>query len=225
MGKRIDPRKTIEVPVRIFGTDVAGCVFSDKVITVNISRTGVELALVQPKLAVDEIIGLSCGKNRVHFRVKWIGQPGTPKAGHVGLLNISPEKPLWDFPLSSAAPDNYLPGAVERRKHPRFRCHNPVEIHVHSGASFWGTVADLSLGGCYVEMPIPLQPGTKLRVGIWIGQTKVWAEGEVGHRTPGLGIGIKFNQVSDADLDQIRVYLANLTPFARKRGVSSTGPA
>lgn len=224
MGQRSEPRKGIQVPVRIFGTDAGGAVFSGKAITVNVSAKGVELAGVQANLAPDEIIGLTYGTNKVHFRVKWIGAPGSPKAGHVGLLNISPEKPLWDFPLPQSTLDPYQATHSERRTHPRFRGHNPVEIHVENGPSFWGTVADLSLGGCYVEMPLPLQPGTKLRVGIWIQQSKAWAEGIVSHRTPGMGFGIKFNQISDADLDQLRVFLQNLGPFAKKRGMS-TGSA
>ena len=215
MGRRSQPRNKIEVPVRIFGTDAHGKVFSEKVSTVNVSRTGAELAGVRAELTLDEIVGLTCGSNRVHFRVKWIGEPGTLKAGHVGLLNIAPEKPLWDFPLSEAA-DDYQPGSIERRKTVRFRCQNSVEVHVDQGASFWGTVADLSLGGCYVEMPIPLQPGTKLRVGIWLGQIKAWAEAQVAHRTPGLGIGLRFTEISEQDLNHIRRFLEGLAPFAKK---------
>ncbi len=216
MGTRIQPRKQVEVPVRIFGTDRHGQVFSEKVSTVNVSRGGAELAGLGAELALDEIVGLTYGTNRVHFRVKWIGGPGTPKTGHVGLLNIAPEKPLWDFPLPSDAVDAYQPASIEHRTSARFRCQNPVEVHVHQGASFWGTVADLSLGGCYVEMPIPLPPGTKLKVGIWFGQAKAWAEAQVAHRTPGLGIGLKFVEISDQDLGQIRRFLEGLAPFARK---------
>jgi hypothetical protein len=220
MGQRHDPRKDVQVPVRIFGTDATGAVFSGKAITVNVSAKGVELAGVDANLALGEIIGLTYGTNRVHFRVKWIGASGTPKSGHVGLLNISPEKPLWDFLLSPPSLDSYEATFSERRKNARFRCQNPIEIHVHNGASFWGTVADLSVDGCYVEMPLPLEPGTKLKLGIWIEQAKALAEGEVAHRTPGMGIGIKFNQISEADLDRIRIFLQNLAPFARKRAIS-----
>ena len=216
MGKRSEPRKDVRVPVRIFGTDSTGAVFSQKAITVNVSRNGVELAGVQSQLALDEIIGLTYGNNKVHFRVKWVGAPGTAKAGHVGLLNISAEKPLWDFPLDPASPDYYEPGALEHRKNPRYRCQNSIEIHVHNGASFWATLADVSLGGCYVEMPIPIEPGTKLSLAIWFGQDKARAEGEVAHRTPGFGVGIRFTQISDQDLDLIRVFLGKLTPFAKK---------
>jgi hypothetical protein len=216
MGKRGEPRKEVQVPVRIFGTDRTGAVFSQKAGTVNISRNGVELAAVQATLAVDEIIGLTYGPNRAHFRVKWVGSPNSAKAGHVGLLNVAPGKPLWDFPLSPSAPDPYQPGMAERRLHPRYRCQNSIEIHLHSGPSFWGTVADLSLGGCYAELAIPIEVGTKLRIAIWFGEAKAWAEGEVAHRTPGFGVGIRFTQIAQLDLEVIRRFLDSRAPLARK---------
>jgi PilZ domain len=216
MGKRRQPRKPVEVPVRIFGTDLHGQVFSEKAMTVNVSRGGAEVSGVHAELAADEIVGLTYGPNRVHFRVKWVGGAGTPKAGHVGLLNVAPEKPLWDFPLPADAPDDYQPGSIEQRTTVRFRCQNPVEVHVHGGADFWGNVADLSVGGCYVEMAIPLPVGTKLKVGIWFGQTKAWAEAQVAHQTPGMGIGVKFTEISENDLGQIRRFLDSLAPFSRK---------
>jgi hypothetical protein len=216
MGRRSQPRKQIEIPVRVFGTDRHGRVFSEKVLTTNVSRTGAEIAGLRAELSLDEIVGLTYGANRVHFRVKWIGAAGTPKAGHVGLLNIAPEKTLWDFPLPLDAADSFQSASLERRQTARFRCQNSIEVHVDGGASFWGTVADLSLGGCYVEMPPPLQPGTKLRVGIWFGQTKVSAHAQVAYRTPGVGAGLKFIEISEPDRDVIRRFLENLAPFARK---------
>jgi hypothetical protein len=216
MGRRSQPRMQIAVPVRIFGTDSQGQVFSEKVNTVTVSRLGAELSGVRSQLALDEIVGLTYGNNRVHFRVKWIGSPGSPRAGHIGLLNIAPEKPLWDFPLPSDSADSYQLGSVEQRKHARYRCQNSIEVHVEGGASFWGTVADLSLGGCYVEMPLPLQPETQLKVGIWIGQAKVQAKAVVSHRTPGLGVGLRFAEISEQDVDVIRKFLQTLAPFARK---------
>ncbi|HEY3971586.1 MAG TPA: PilZ domain-containing protein [Candidatus Sulfotelmatobacter sp.] len=223
MGKRNDPRLEVQLPVRIFGTDRAGSTFSQKAITVNISRTGAELAAVQPELAVNEIIGLTYGTNRVHFRVKWVGKPGTPKAGHVGLLNISPEKPLWDIALPSTFADAYKPAQIERRQHPRFRCQNSVEIHARSGASFRGTLADLSLGGFYIDMPLPVEPAAKLRVDMWLGQDKVSAEAEVAHKTANVGVGIRFLQISDRDLDLIRAFLNQLSPLARKPILGASG--
>jgi hypothetical protein len=216
MGRRSQPRKQVEVPVRIFGTASDGHVFSQKALTVNISRNGAQLAGIQSEVGLDEIVGLTYSTNRSHFRVKWIGETGTTNAGCFGLLSIAPEKPLWDFPLPAAAPDDYQPTILDGRKHPRYRCQNSVEIHVQGGASFWGRVADLSAGGCYVEIPIPLELGKKLKVGIWFGQNKAWADGRITHTVPGLGIGIKFTEISESNLDQIQQFLDTLSPLARK---------
>jgi hypothetical protein len=216
MGRRCQLRKQTDVQVRIFGTDSGGRVFSEKVVTVNVSRNGTELAGVQPEVGLDEIVGLTYGKNRGHFRVKWIGAAGTTNAGRLGLLSIAPEKPLWDFPLSPDAVDDYQQATVERRGNPRYRCQNSVEIHVQEGVSFWGTVADLSLGGCYVEIPIPLELGKRLKVGIWFGQGKAWSNARVAHSVGGLGIGMKFTEISESDLGQIRQFLEALSPLAKK---------
>jgi len=43
MGKRREPRKPEEVPVRIFGTDRAGKIFSENVSTLDISQNGARL--------------------------------------------------------------------------------------------------------------------------------------------------------------------------------------
>src|SRR6267154_3979987 len=216
MGRRREPRKEIQAPVGIFGTDSSGRVFSTKAKTVNVSRYGIELSGVESQLNLDEIIGLTYGENRVHFRVKWVGQPGTAKAGHVGLLNISPEKPLWDFPLPSPMPDNHQPQVVQQRKHIRFQCDNSVELHTQGGASFWAKIADLSVGGCYVEMAIPLRVGTKVKVGISIEESKAWADCEVAYSTPGFGVGLKFDKVSESDLARIQRFLATRADFAKK---------
>lgn len=216
MGRRREPRKEFQAPVRIFGTDSSGKTFSAKAATVNVSQQGIELSGVEARLKIDEVIGLTYGQNRAHFRVRWVGKPGTPKAGHVGLLNTSPEKPLWDFALPPQGPDPHQPQLPQQRKHPRFKCNNSVELHTPNGASFWARIADLSLGGCFVEMAIPQQPGARVNVGIWIGETKVWADCEVAYSTPGFGIGLKFIRVSESDLERIRQFLAPLAPFAKR---------
>jgi hypothetical protein len=54
---------------------------------------------LKAKLQLDEIIGLTYGKNKGHFRVKWMGTPGTVTEGIMGLVNLNPCKPMWDFPV------------------------------------------------------------------------------------------------------------------------------
>ena len=59
MGKRREPRVDKAVPVRIFGTDTNGQIFSEKLNTLNVSRHGAELGGVQAQLKMGEIIGLT----------------------------------------------------------------------------------------------------------------------------------------------------------------------
>ena len=66
----------------------------------------------------------------------------------------------------------------ERRQYPRFRCEGKAEIRVrNSSGVWWGTLTDLSAGGCYIEMASPLPPGTVARLTLTLRE----------HRTRGRG--------------------------------------
>ena len=207
MGNRREPRTEKNVPVRIFGTDADGRIFSEKVTTVNVSQRGAEVSGVKATVRLDEVVGLSHNQNKSHFKIKWIGQARTPKAGHLGLVNVNPEKPFWDFAVPAPATDSFQPTAVERRKYPRVRCATSVELHPEGAAMIWGKASDLSIGGCYIEMPIPLPPGTKLTVGIWIGEKKCWVTGKVTNSTPGFGFGIQFTEIAGKDTQLLADFL------------------
>ena len=216
MGKRREPRKEIKVAVRIFGTDRGGQVFSEKVFTTNVSRHGAELIGVQSQIAKDEVIGLTYGATKCHFRVMWTGEPGTPKDGHIGLLNLSPEKSLWDFPLPPPSYDGTVRDAHDRRAHPRFKTTNSVELYPNGQATpIRARTADISLGGCFVEMPIPIPKGTPVRIGIWVRDNKLWAEAKVITSTPGFGIGLQFTQISEAEKAQLQQFLESTIRIGR----------
>lgn len=212
MGKRREPRKEISVPVRIFGTDSGGQIFSEKVNTINVSRNGAELSGVKALLKAEEIIGLTYGQNKGHFRVQWAGPPGTPKAGHVGLLNLSPEKPLWDFPLPLATLDATVRDTQDRRRHPRVKSFNSVEIYP-SGQNIpiRARTADLSQGGCFIEMSTPLAVGTPLKLGLWVGQTKLWIQAKVVSLAPGFGNGVAFLEMGEMEQAELTKFLSSLS--------------
>jgi hypothetical protein len=213
MGQRREPRKEIRLPVRIFGTDASGKAFSENVFTVNVSREGAKLSGVRSQVKVGETIGLASGNNKGRFCVKWVGQPGTPTMDQIGLQNLAPDKPIWDTPLPPAGIDEYGRQAksTERRKHPRLKCLNSVELHVQGQtAPIWGKAIDLSLGGCFVEMPIPLKEGAKLKIGLWIEQSKLWANAKVASSRPGFGIGVQFLEIPPEDQERLRQFLKSI---------------
>lgn len=197
MGKRREPRKPVEVPVRIFGTDSAGKIFSENVTTLDVSQNGAKLTGLKAQLRVDEIVGVTYVRNKLHFRVKWAGAPGTSAEGQVGLLNLSPDKAFWDFPLPHGVVDNFRATATQdRRQSARVKCSISVELHSPGQPVIWGKASDLSQGGCFVEMPIPLKPESKFEIALWLGGTKLRLQGVVASASPGFGIGVRFSNVS-----------------------------
>jgi PilZ domain-containing protein len=216
MGKRREPRKEIKVPVRIFGTDKNGQTFSEKVTTLDVSRQGVRLNGVQARPKIDEIVGLTYGQTKAHFRVKWVGEPGTPGAGQIGLLNLVPEKVFWDFPLPDATVDTAGGSVKERRKTPRLKSASSAEVYPAGAASPIRTrTSDLSIGGCFLEMSTPIPKNALLRIALWVKDTKVWANAEVITSTPGFGIGVKFTQMTPEDRRQLDEYLESLVRIRR----------
>lgn len=215
MSQRREPRKDLQISVRIFGTDILGKAFSENVSTLNISREGVLLTGVQAELKAGEIIGLSYRAQKGRFGIKWVGQPNTPRAHQVGLVNLTTEKPIWDFPLPAPGMDEYgrhtIP-AGERRSSPRFKCMNSVELHPDGQTSqIWGKAVELGEGGCFIEMPIPLKQGTKLKMALWIQETKLWMRAKIISSRPGFGIGVQFTEVSDADKQTLKTFLKSLS--------------
>jgi hypothetical protein len=214
MGQRREPRKETKVPVRIFGTDVNGKTFSENLFTVNVSREGAKLEGVRPQIKLGETIGMVHGQSKGRFSVRWVGQPGTAQEGRIGLQNISPEKSIWDFPLPAPGLDEYGRQSMgsERRKYPRLKCVNSIELRAHGDeAPIWGKASDLSLGGCFIEMSIPLKEGTKLNLVLWVKETKLKATARVASSRPGFGIGVQFTEISEEDVARLKDYLKSMT--------------
>jgi len=209
LGKRREPRKPVQLLVRIFGTDREGKIFSENVTATDVSQNGVRVIGVRARPNPDEVIGVTYGKNKVHFRVKWVGEPGSPRAGELGLLNLTPEKPFWDFPVPSGIMDNFRP-SEDRRQSSRVKCSVSVELHPAGQPVIWGKASDLSMGGCFVEMPIPLAVNTKFDIALWLGETKVRFQGEVVSAAPGFGVGVRFTQLSEGAQDCLRQHIVTI---------------
>ncbi|MEP6643771.1 MAG: PilZ domain-containing protein [Acidobacteriaceae bacterium] len=212
MGKRRHPRVDIRLPVRIFGTDVHGHPFSENVFTINIGAGGVLLDGVSSELKMDEIIGLTYGQKKNRFQIRWLPEKGNPSAGRVGLSSVPGQAPMWDTTFPVATEDGFFSKPVERRKHPRLKHAGSVELHMEGTAVVWGKTADISLGGCFVEMAIPLKKGTVLKIGLWVAEVKLWATARVVSSTPGYGIGLQFTEMSPKDAEPLQAFLAQIRP-------------
>jgi PilZ domain len=214
MAKRREPRVELQLPIRVFGTDINGKAFSENIVTVDVSRRGVKLSKVQAQIKVGETIGMTYGQTKGRFVVRWVGALGTPRAGQIGIEYTSPEKPFWNVPLPGEGVDNFghQASGKDRRRHLRIKSVNSVELHPEGETSrIWGKATDLSLGGCFVEMPIPLKQGTTIKMALWLKETKLWVTAKVVSSRPGFGIGLQFSAVPEEDSDRLKQFLRSLS--------------
>lgn len=82
----------------------------------------------------------------------------------------------------------------EKRKHPRFACEGRAEIFLpHAGLRIAGTIADLSLAGCFIEASaVNLERGTQVEVYFEANRLPFRVAGSISVVYRGLGAGIAF---------------------------------
>jgi len=107
-----------------------------------------------------------------------------------------------------------VPEWTEKRRSPRLRCSGSVEFRAEgSDACMWGTLTNVSLHGCYVEMDTTFPVGTKVNVvlksfGIRIqAPGLVCASGTVRAQYPFVGMGIGFADLEPAQQLQLKQLL------------------
>jgi hypothetical protein len=228
MGRRKEQRTPAKLAVKLWGTDASGRPFIESVFTSNLSAQGASLEGVRISVKPGECVGLTYADKKARFRVTWVGEAGTSEEGKVGLENVSESKCMWELPLASPAPDPYIPhSGPEQRQFPRFECRAGIEVRAESSPSpLRGHMADISLGGCYVEMMIPLKVATKLDLTVWLDNAKICTAGMVTSSHPGFGVGIKFIGMAKPDRERLERYLESqmkYSPAMTRLGPETTG--
>jgi hypothetical protein len=111
-------------------------------------------------------------------------------------------------------PDLFTPTVgQDRRTYPRLRCFIAVELRCEGwDAPVWGNLANVSAGGCFIETVEPVRKSTKLEVGLWANNGKVWVKGivingVVTENSPRFGVRLKYTNMDASDRDTLRFFL------------------
>ncbi|MBI3646751.1 MAG: PilZ domain-containing protein [Acidobacteriales bacterium] len=116
--------------------------------------------------------------------------------------------PVASAGSSVAAPQTSYRGK-ERRLSPRFRCAGSAEFKAQgSDVRMWGTLTDVSLHGCYVEMSTTFPVGTKVELVLEALGIRVRALGTVGVSYPFLGMGIRLTEIEPGQQTQLEQLLS-----------------
>ena len=104
--------------------------------------------------------------------------------------------------------------AIETRSRGRIK----AELYPASQAApMKVAVGDLSPGGCFIDMPMPLHKGTQLKVVLWLDAVKVQANAEVTNVRPGFGMGLHFTSLAAEEQTKLDEYLARVPKFPFQR--------
>ncbi len=103
-------------------------------------------------------------------------------------------------------------GFRDRRQSPRLRCSGSVEFRIQgSDVRMWGTLTDVSLHGCYVEMNATFPVDTKVDLVLKSFGIRIHTAGTVRATYPSLGMGICFADIDRLEQLQLRQLLAALS--------------
>jgi hypothetical protein len=111
---------------------------------------------------------------------------------------------------------------VERRMSPRYHCEGTAELRQdNSEVRNWGTFADISVHGCYVERTNPCAVGTKVSMVLEANGIRFNTKGVVRVSYPGNGVGVAFTEMSEEDRAQLRQLLRLLFRPSPILGISA----
>ena len=102
LGKRRDPRIDVTLPVLLNGIDENGRPLNQRVTTMNVSRRGALLEGVHGRLRPGDRVTLTRGQKQEMFRVAWVGEPGTPGDGQIGVSALESNSSFLDQDLEGA---------------------------------------------------------------------------------------------------------------------------
>lgn len=103
LGKRRDPRIEIALPVHLTATDITGRPLDQRVMTINISRRGALLGGVHGMLKLGDEIFLERLQKKEQFRVKWVGDEGSPVEGQIGVAAVDENSSFWNEVLEATS--------------------------------------------------------------------------------------------------------------------------
>jgi hypothetical protein len=106
----------------------------------------------------------------------------------------------------------------EKRRYPRFVCEGGVEVRSEKSRPFWGTMSDISLGGCYVKTFQPLPAGSVLQFLIKTEGVEIRGAAKVVAMHPGVGMALAFGEMAEPDRVRLNTLIKELIAADKQQG-------
>ena len=94
------------------------------------------------------------------------------------------------------------------------KCRVTIELQAAEAQDtpVYGSLTDISMGGCYVETSAILSPGTRLKLGFSMDDGSLSAEGVVARIDPGTGMAVQFQEMNR----EARAQMLKILEFVQK---------
>lgn len=113
--------------------------------------------------------------------------------------------------MTPTEPNSPSESPKERRQHVRIKAAVEVELLLEKQTTpLRAKTADLSLGGCYLDMMFTFEVGTKLKLVVWTQDVKLTIDSVVVTRDLQVGNGIKFTNMTAEDTVRLQQIIAAL---------------
>jgi len=227
MGQRTEQRVAVAFRVTVRGSDPQGNPFEKIAETHDISCSGACLKGLSNFVEVGSRIEIQYKEQMAWYRVQWVDS-GAGGTGRAGVRCLEPGTYIWGVPPKEWVADTYDPAnptstipepveaapayapqsawsGAERRQFPRQSCRIEAQVSMDNGSvRLPGTVTDISLGGCYVEMLAPLPVDTAVELELKPEGATLEMSGRVRSSQTGLGMGIAFTGMRPADFEKLQ---------------------
>jgi hypothetical protein len=228
MGRRSEQRIAVSISVIARGSDSRGSSFVVDAEVIGISVSGAGLLWPIGVAASGAKIEIEYRGKKAWFQIRWMGSPRADGRRHIGVKCVEPGKYIWDLPPKQWEPDTYepyshhaatrgiplvspeapsWPGGKERRQFPRMLC--AIEAQLMADGYSVGIpvkIADISLGGCYIEMFSPLPKNSLLELTLKMNNNTLHVSGKVRSSQTGFGMGIAFTSMSPEDFETLKKF-------------------
>ncbi len=202
-------RRAFRARVQVWGVNQSGAPFFQQAHTIDVGWLGACLGGLAHEVVAGEVLGVEYGGRRARFKVIWAGQSGTPEAGKVQLSPLEKAQDFWGL-LPGAVKE--APSSSERRLAPRCICKGSSSIRQSQTRFPLGAaVTDISLGGCYAELMTTLPIGTKVELVLQVADITVNCVARVRTSHPGVGMGMEFEKMSEANRRALERAIARLS--------------
>lgn len=185
LPKRQEARLPAALNVRVLGIDVHGKAFHQAVTTIDISPSGARINGLTATLNRSDIVGLQSGVEKCRFQVSWVSGNGDGTF-QVGLRCLEKGASPWREKMKQA-------GTGDRRVHLRYPCDGSASLRSADLATpIWGTLCDISAGGCFVQCVNVAAKGDILTAQFDFDAVQMNAVVEVRSSLASLGMGLRW---------------------------------